>query len=603
MRTLLLPSCLLLLWTLGSAQAQHSHPYQLLTDSPLSSIPSFPLEQLRYRTPLPSLLHPYQPQEGLLLDGMPLLGVQPLQPLFLLGETNTLRQLPAAHTLAPLELQTRTPAFSAGRELHGSLYAGYQSATQGKDLSLSLQQGSPRWSWRYAATYRKHQDYRDGNGTLQPYSAFGKFNQALQASLQLPQGHVLSLQLLTDRASNMGLPGSGMTLSPQAQTRTALGYTYQGGHSGQSLQWIKARLYYGQLQQQLRLQESYSLLPSKGNTYGLLAEGLWTYDKHLLQLRADLHSRQEQSGHGRSPLLDARRTLGTLALEDTYALGEQLSVKMEAQVEMARDRYDRQEGGRAQSRDRIAPLLQAALGDRAGTWQWEALLAYREVLPTMAALYAQDMPNLVDGYRYQGHSDLKSEKRLQGMFSLRYAGQGWKLEAKAYHHRIANLIMARLQPSALPVGTAGSKAFENANSASLSGITLAGQGKIAPSLQWEGEVHYQYGRLQDGMPMPMLPPFYTLQRLRLQQGGWFAQVEAEAAAAQRRPSTAFGERDTPAYLLLNLHTGYEWMLGTQRLQLLFGVDNLTDAAYHTHLDWGNMLRPGKNLQVSLAWGW
>jgi iron complex outermembrane receptor protein len=71
--------------------------------------------------------------------------------------------------------------------------------------------------------------------------------------------------------------------------------------------------------------------------------------------------------------------------------------------------------------------------------------------------------------------------------------------------------------------------------------------------------------------------------------------------AQHRINAASGEQETPGYFLAHARGGYTLPWLANSLSLQAGVENLFDAAYREHLDWGSVLRPGRNVYAQLKW--
>lgn len=119
----------------------------------------------------------------------------------------------------------------------------------------------------------------------------------------------------------------------------------------------------------------------------------------------------------------------------------------------------------------------------------------------------------------------------------------------------------------------------------------------------------------DDTPLPETPPVDG--RIGLQWTGsrgrlapWSAQLDLRAAAAQERVDTAFGEDETPGFVVLDLNLDLSPSADTV---LRVGVSNLLDHAYHEHLTrevvlatadlaaGQEILAPGRALHASLGW--
>jgi len=78
-------------------------------------------------------------------------------------------------------------------------------------------------------------------------------------------------------------------------------------------------------------------------------------------------------------------------------------------------------------------------------------------------------------------------------------------------------------------------------------------------------------------------------------------LEYEAAMAQNRVNKNAGEVTTPGYFLVNARLGYVPTFCNNHLSLQAGVENIFDVDYREHLDWGDVLRPGRNVYVQLKY--
>jgi iron complex outermembrane recepter protein len=155
---------------------------------------------------------------------------------------------------------------------------------------------------------------------------------------------------------------------------------------------------------------------------------------------------------------------------------------------------------------------------------------------------------------------------------------------------------------AMTIGANGVKVTENLPSAMMAGANMELNCRPWKFLHFGSTLSYTYGSAKDGAPLPLVPPLRTMVTARYIYGKGWLQLECEMNAPQNRTSPAFGERTTPAYGLLNLRAGHEFRIGAYGLSLSGGVENIMDANYRHHLDWGGIPRPGINgyLNVSFS---
>lgn len=108
---------------------------------------------------------------------------------------------------------------------------------------------------------------------------------------------------------------------------------------------------------------------------------------------------------------------------------------------------------------------------------------------------------------------------------------------------------------------------------------------------------YAYAQHKEGDPLPMIAPLRNITTIRQHVGKLWLQGEMETAAAQRHVSEAANERETGSVRLVHFRPGYNGQLNNIPWQLNGGVENIFDAYYREHLDWGNNARPGRNFSL------
>jgi iron complex outermembrane receptor protein len=120
--------------------------------------------------------------------------------------------------------------------------------------------------------------------------------------------------------------------------------------------------------------------------------------------------------------------------------------------------------------------------------------------------------------------------------------------------------------------------------------------KPVPAVQWITTIKYTCGTLPGNDAIPLIPPLKSVSTLRYKIGKFDLQGEWEYAAVQHHVSTLAGEQATPAYSIVNFRTGVK---PGERWKISWGIENLFDRRYREHLDWGNIMRPGRNFYLNL----
>jgi len=246
--------------------------------------------------------------------------------------------------------------------------------------------------------------------------------------------------------------------------------------------------------------------------------------------------------------------------------------------------------------------LTGQLSDR---WQVSSLLAWGQRVPSVSEQFGYYLFSRLDGFDYLGDPNLKPEQAWQGEVSATYQREGLEVELTGFGYQFFQYIQAEVVPgfAAMTIGAAGVKQYENLPSARLWGGELQVAWPMTDHWSLVGTAQYSHGRDHRAEPLPLIPPLQLQGALRYATARSSLQAEATWNAAQARFSPAFGEDRTPAYAVVNLRGNHAFTFGKQRLELSAGVENLLDARYWHHLDWGNFLRPGRNVYGSLTWYW
>lgn len=109
---------------------------------------------------------------------------------------------------------------------------------------------------------------------------------------------------------------------------------------------------------------------------------------------------------------------------------------------------------------------------------------------------------------------------------------------------------------------------------------------------------YVRGELvEDGSPLPMIPPLQGSLRLRYSAGGFSAVASVQAAAAQHR--LAEFEEPTEGYAVVNLVADYSFSTEVLLHTFTLSIDNATNAEYRRHLSRVKsiMPEPGRNVRL------
>ena len=151
----------------------------------------------------------------------------------------------------------------------------------------------------------------------------------------------------------------------------------------------------------------------------------------------------------------------------------------------------------------------------------------------------------------------------------------------------------------MTIGANGVKVYEN-----LDGPILAGaESQLTYKMRRFDLLNvttYTYGKTMDNDPLPLIPPLKNnLEVIYRMKRDWVFTVGAEAAMEQNRVNSDFGEQPTHGYAVANFQVSKSFSLRDVRLRTSLKMDNIFDANYSEHLDWGKIPRMGRNVGLSV----
>lgn len=193
-----------------------------------------------------------------------------------------------------------------------------------------------------------------------------------------------------------------------------------------------------------------------------------------------------------------------------------------------------------------------------------------------------------DGNGYIGNMDLTEETAHTVSFTSAFhepQNNRWEVSATPYFTYVNNFIDADQCPANLGCPaqpTTGFKYMQFANhDARLWGVDVSGRYQLYKD-QALGEfathtaMSYVRGERMDGGNLYHMMPFNMKLSLDHRLRDWQSAIEMQFVDSKDHVQAVRNETQTPAYVLLNARTGYEW--GKVRLDV--GLDNVLDKQYY-----------------------
>jgi len=500
---------------------------------------------------------------------------------------------------------------------------GVQSSPPALNVYATVHSSHKTAGYRASLVFRKANNYRQGGGQEVFYSQYQKANVSLAGKWALARYDTLSADVLLDRGVNIGFPALAMDVGYAQAGIFSL--TYRHVVPWFIVQNIKIKAYHNSIAHSMDDTRRPDVpmhmdMPGRSSTSGIYADGeIHIFHQHQTFAKVDyfrndllgemtMYPPEGQPMYMQTAAKSYRQDAG-FYLAQQYRLNARNKFLLTLRTDYVQDVLHAGIG-----RDQLAVLY---AGDFSRTttllksfslnyrktfspaWMVELNTGYGERMPTLNERFGFYLYNKFDGYDYIGSPYLNPETSTNAELSLNYLGPLVEVQASAFYQSIADYIMGNVTSgmSTMTIGARGVKQFVHAGHARLRGFDLMILANPLPPLQWITTIKYTYGSLAGSDAIPLIPPFKSVSSLRYKRGHFEVQGEWETALAQNHVSAAAGEQRTPAYNIINLRAAIK--AGT-RWKIAYGIENLFDKQYREHLDWGNIMRPGRNIYLNLS---
>ena len=577
-------------------------------------------------------------QVGVTIDGMQIFGActDRMDPVTSYVETNNLEQVNqgncnsanschSANIAGGLDMQLKSPYFNGGT--HGYVGIGYASNGKGLNTLVNLNTGHKKFAANINAIYRKQNNYVDGNGNEVNYSQFEKFNIAANFSYRVQDNQRLRLSVIIDDAYNVGYAALPMDVA-FAKARI-IGLT-QTWFLKNWLNEINLKAYFNSIDHAMDDSRRPDVpirmdMPGYSNTWGGFIDAKSDESKvHQFYGKAEVFSNFRHAemtmyppNSTEPPMFmltwpDVRKTSALAYMQYHVGHGQKWQGTLKARLQLDFNQITTEEGesylipfGYEGPSTFILPFVEGNISYQINQKNRLSLTAgYTTRGPSTSEQYAFYLFNAYDGFDYIGDPNISPEKAYTASLGYSYKLKRWSFDSKIYTYHINNYMLGITQPDidAMTIGANGVRVYDNIPFSTISGIDFLVDGMFTNWLGIIAKVSYVQGRLSDETHMPLMPPLNSTVGIKGFFGTWQVLLETEAAAAQDNINALYGDVATPAYVTNNLRVLKSFNMKQTALNLEFGVDNALDVAYRNHLDWGGILRPGRNFYIQLKYG-
>ncbi len=522
-----------------------------------------------------------------------------------------------------LDMKLAQPTISTNR-IFGKTGVGYQTVSSGTSLYSAVNYGQVKNAYYGSFTYRKANNYKAGNGEEVPYSQYEKLNVSGGGKWTVGKDTILA-SMLWDNGWNIGFPALPMDVGVAKARMYAVSFQRYRCH--QNLESFVGKVYYNSVQHTMDDSQREDIvmhmdMPGKSSTYGAYVEGKFQQvGKHSVSFRSDFYFNGVVAemimypDDGPAMYMQtwpaSDRGVYGIYLQDNFKMSAITRLTLSARLDLARTSiksgigkdqlevfYDLPVEAMFDAAKSVNINLRQMVSEK---WIADFHVGYGDRFPTLSETFGFYLFNRSDGYDYIGNPTLKLEKSWSADVQLNYYAGRLQAGISGFYQYMPDYIFAQTGPnlSAMTPGANGVKVYQNISSAVLFGGELSVLAGLTESFKLISVTKYTQGSDFAGTPLPMLSPLTNTTTLQFNRGQLTAQVEEESAWAQHRINESVGEDSTPGYAILNMRLGYGFQMRSTRMVLNTGIENIFDKAYHGHLDWGNVMRPGRNFNITL----
>ncbi len=576
-------------------------------------------------------------QVGITIDGMQVFGActDRMDPATSYVETNNLKSISvsdddenggchSANIAGGVDLKIKEPVFGSG--FSGAVGGGFTPNGKGYNGLLSTTYANNKWAINVNSVYRKFDNYTDGNGNEVLYSQYEKINFGTNFRYRVNKNQIVRLDFILDDAYNIGYAALPMDVA-FAKARM-YGITYHWYTKGFFKQ-ITAKGYYNYIDHAMDDSKRPDVpirmdMPGQSKTWGAFVEAQTKSIKtHSLYSKLEVFSNFRHADMTMYPNTssepdmymltwpDVQKTSSLYFIKDVITLNAKSGIVVSGKLQIDYNQIITEEGrkymepmGYEGPSTYVLPSLDVEFKhalNKNNSFLIHAGYASRG--PSTSEQYGFYLFNAYDGYDYIGKPTIKAEQALKADLSYQLATKKWLIESSLFGYKIQDYILGitATDYDGMTIGSNGVRVYDNVSSATLYGAELAVSVEIYKWLDAMAKATFTRGILEDNSNLPLIPPLNGLFAFKANYKSWEAMFETEFASSQNKINEQYGDQKTPGYVVNNLRAIKTFRLKSSALNVELGVDNMFNIAYRNHLDWGNILRIGRNFYVQVKY--
>lgn len=530
--------------------------------------------------------------------------------------------LHGATVAGSIDLKRKSTPFGLEKKWNGAYQSGFEFNNKQFFNLGNVAYSGEKFVAEGSISYRKADDYYDGNNDEVKHSQYKKFNTSLRFAYKTTDLSALRVDAIFDMAKDVGYPALPMDLSLSRALITSASYKqlFEEG----VVKVVDTKVYFNAIEHYMddttRPENLVHMdMPGWSTTYGLVSKANLKKNRYSSEIQLNAYDNLSIAEMRMYPQDRSKRTMfayswpwvttryGGLSMNNSWDLSEKSQVNLGGSLGVNYNYSKYVEfnwifhPGASQEKTRFLPSLHAGYNLDIDHFNFSVGTGYGHRAPSVSEGYGYYIYNSFDRYDYIGNPGLKNEISYEGNASAGFKNEKLSIQAKINYFYIENYIIGRVLSMGSPMNyqSVGVKGYTSLDYATLLNMSVNVSYDILPHLHWKGVLTYARGMDDQGGNLPFIRPLSYQTSLHFMHKNFGIQTSVNGDFQQINYSPEYGEDLTSAYKIWNISADYNFKINKVRTVVQAGAENLLNEYYSTYADWGNIPRMGRNIFTSL----
>lgn len=507
------------------------------------------------------------------------------------------------------------------------LHTGYETNNKHKIAGMNTSYKDSLWYVNADFMLRDAGNYKAGNNVEVPFSQFTKYNLSGTAGYQFAKRQLVEGSVIYDKAVNVGYPALPMDVSLAQALITSLRYRYTPVLDYFS-EW-ETKAYFNSIVHKMDdtkrpVVPIHMDMPGWSDTYGLYSKlkGKFNRQQFAVNLNAYYNrSLAEMTMYPANPSEnimfmytwpDIRTQYTGLYLEDKIAVNSHSDITITTGIGIHTNKVADKSGLQSlqifypemnETKSRILKSFAVNYQHRMSKTEYGLGLGYGERAPSVSEAYGFYLYNSNDFYDYIGNPGLKNEKSFEANGHIRYQNKNLSGKLSSTFFYIKDYYIGEINPAILPmtIGAKGVKIYNALEHALIFNTDLELEYTFTTSLKWKNQLAYSYGQDASNRNLPFISPLRYKSSFLFTRGDFNLNLIASGNVAHTNFAAFYGEATTSDYCIFTVNSGQSFRLGSTKINVQAGVENILDKYYTTYSDWNGIPRLGRNFFINASY--